>query len=248
MPSKKTRTQLPAPDPSAHPVPSVSEKNGVLTMHFQAEYVQSQMLSADPGFLTLAYARNMMAFEQLTPDARSIALIGLGGGGLAKWIHRHHPRAKITVVEINPHVIALRDRFHIPPDSRRFRILCADGIDFVVEQAKDLDVLLVDGFDLDSVPDALCSVYFYSACYRALSANGLLVVNLCGYNRRIAQARLRRIFAGRILSARDKNGNTVVYACKGDLLWPKNATGTFLSQARIAFEKKHALARALKPI
>ena len=33
---------------------------------------------------------------------------------MAKWCHRHLPQADITVVEINPHVIALRDRFYMP--------------------------------------------------------------------------------------------------------------------------------------
>jgi len=49
-------------DASTIPVPVVSEEAGVLTLHFQSEYVQSQMLLDDPDCLTLSYSRAMMAF------------------------------------------------------------------------------------------------------------------------------------------------------------------------------------------
>ena len=35
-------------------------------------------------------------------------MIGLGGGSLVRFCHRHLPHSRMTVVEINPAVVALR--------------------------------------------------------------------------------------------------------------------------------------------
>ena len=87
-------------------------------------------------------------------------MIGLGGGSLAKACYRCLPDCDITVVEIDPKVIALRDAFHVPPDDARFRIVCADGVDYVALAAGSPDVLLLDGFDARGLPDALSEPVF----------------------------------------------------------------------------------------
>jgi spermidine synthase len=52
-------------------------------------------------------------------------MIGLGGGSLVKYCHHHLPGARVSVAEISPEVIALRDRFRIPPDDERLEVDCA---------------------------------------------------------------------------------------------------------------------------
>lgn len=235
-------------DTSSFPIPVISEENGILTLHFQSDYVQSQMVLQTPDFLALTYTRTMMVFELFKPNPRNIAVIGLGGGSLAKWCYRHHPDAMLTVVEINPHVISLRDRFHIPEDDHRFQILCEDGTKFVARHSGDLDVLLVDAFDVDTLPEDLCSEHFYDNCYRALARQGLLVVNLCAADDRRIFARILRSFGGQAVSSPDNDGNMVVFACKGELLWPEAASADFLKGKRIEFEKKHGLSKAMPPV
>lgn len=235
-------------DPSSFPVPVVSHEGGVLTLHFGSDYVQSQMLIDDPDFLTLAYTRAMMAFELFKPDPRSIALVGLGGGSIAKWCYRHHPRATLTVIEINPHIIAVRDQFRIPPDNDRFQILCDDGAQFIARNTSSLDILLVDVFGVDSLPKELCSHGFYDSCYHALSDSGLLVVNLCAEDKRTILTRIRKSFRGQVLLSSDKDGNTVVFACKGERLWPKGESSASFQLKLRKFEKKYGLARAMKVV
>ena len=216
-------------------------------MHFESDYIQSQMLVGDPDFLALAYTRTMMAFEVFTPLPREIALIGLGGGSLAKWCYRHHPETRLTVVEINPHVIALGDVFHIPRADERLRILCEDGAKFVEQTAHRFDVLLVDCFSEDNLPPELCSQKFYDDCKGALTASGLMVANLCGKDHRDVLSRIRKSFGGKVLLSTDKDGNTVVFACKGELLWPKNESTGSLRKRLQSFERKYRLGRALAP-
>jgi spermidine synthase len=240
--------ELSQSDAPTIPVPIVSEEAGVLTLHFQSDYVQSQMLLVDPDCLTLSYSRAMMAFELFKSAPRQIAMIGLGGGSLAKWCYRHHPNTQITVAEINPHVIALRDRFRIPPDDHRFRIVCEDGTSFVARMLSEVDVLLVDGFGVDRVPPELCTQRFYDDCHKALTRSGLIVVNVCGEEQQEILARIRRSFGGKVLLSLGHDGNTVVFASKGELLWPKGESPDSLQMKLRKFEKRHALGPAMRPV
>ena len=56
-------------------------------------------------------------------------MIGLGGGSMPKWCYQQLPETDITVIEISPIVISLREQFYIPTDDERFRVLCGDGAD-----------------------------------------------------------------------------------------------------------------------
>lgn len=158
--------------------PFVYEDERTVSLHFDISATQSSMRRADPTLLELAYTRAMMGFLLVDPDPRAMLMIGLGGGSLPKYCHKHLPAADITVVEINPHVIAMRDDFFVPPDGERFRVVRGDGATFVAHASRRYDVLLVDGFSYDGQPPALCSPDFYAACRAAITARGIVVVNL----------------------------------------------------------------------
>jgi len=120
----------------------------------------------------------MIGFLLFRPAPARIAMIGLGGGSLARYCASKLPDADFTAVEVSAAVIALRDRFGVPPDGPRFRVLCEDGAEFVRRPGPPLDVLLVDGFDREGQPERLSTAAFYDACRDRLTAGGVLVVNL----------------------------------------------------------------------
>ena len=190
-------------------------------MYFRSGEIQSQMRRNAPDDLVLPYTRTMMDFLLLRPLPRRIAIIGLGGGSMPKWCYRRLPQTDITVVEINPHVIALRSHFLIPGDDARFRVLCEDGARYVAETAERPDVLIVDGFGADGQPPELCSQTFYNDCYRALDREALIAVNLCGPRDQLHITRIRQSFQDRALVATFEDGeNKVVFAGKGGGRWP----------------------------
>ena len=59
-----------------------------------------------------------------------------------------------------PDVIDMRNDFCIPPDNERLRIVCADGAAYVRKPPHAYDLILVDGFSGEGIPDALCSPSF----------------------------------------------------------------------------------------
>ena len=203
--------------------PFVVEADGLRSLHFDYLSIQSCMRIADPLELVLGYTRTMMGFLLFTPEPRRIGMIGLGGGSIAKYCHEYLPQADVTVVEINPEVIALRHEFAIPPDGDRFRILCGDGTDFVRDPAEPLDVLIIDGFDLDGQAAQLGSQAFYDDCHGKLAEGGTLVANLCGCDDR------RSVYAQRIRAAFDdlelsidaeELGNRIVFATRSTAFPP----------------------------
>lgn len=198
--------------------PFVYETLDTKALHFSICEIQSRMRIDRPHALDLAYTRTMMAFLLFVPQPGRLAMIGLGGGSLVKFCHRHLPDTHVEVVEINPHVIALRQDFRIPPDDERLQIRRGDGADFVRHGHRRLDVLLVDGFDHEGQPSALCSQRFYDDCRTILRADGMLVVNLHTAHPEFAlhAGRIERAFDGDVLLVSDSEcSNTIAFAGLG---------------------------------
>jgi spermidine synthase len=180
--------------------------------------VQSRMDIRRPEALELDYTRLMMGFLMFLSEPKAIAMIGLGGGSLAKFCHRYVRSARISVVEINPHVIALREEFHVPCDSERFRIIEGDGSQFVRFPPNRFDALLVDGYDYDGQPQRLCSRRFYDHCFDLLVPGGVLAVNLHSAHPQHSEyiERIGKSFNGSTLTVNDDEGtNAIVFGNKG---------------------------------
>jgi spermidine synthase len=160
-------------------------------MHFTNHATQSAMLLADPDALIAEYTRKMMAFLLFNPNPRHIVMLGLGGGSLAKFCYRNLPRSRITVVEINEDVIALREEFCIPEDDDRFRIVHEDGARFVETLDESVDVLLIDAFDAEGIALSLAQSDFYACAARRLTETGVLVMNFWGPRDRYVENLLR---------------------------------------------------------
>lgn len=149
-----------------------------MELQFARGVSQSQMVTRDPDRLLIDYTRTMLGALVLAPQPQCIGMIGLGGGSQAKYCHRHLPGAQIEVVENNPHVVALRRRFHVPDDDARFRVFLDDGARFLRERRSCYDLLLVDGYDETGIPEALSTQAFYDDCRASLTGGGAMAVNL----------------------------------------------------------------------
>ncbi len=206
------------------PIPvDISEEAGVRYLHFGSEWIQGAMRIARPWALELDYTREMMASLLLRPEPewpRSVLLIGLGAASLTKFLYRHRPQAKLTVVEIEPRVVAAaRQFFKLPDDPKRLKIEIADGVEWLADNDRSFDLILVDGFDADARAGALDTLPFYRACRAHLSEGGLLSVNLLGRNRgfKASVERIGRAFDGRamVFPSCDQ-GNAIAFAATGE--------------------------------
>src|SRR5689334_20507653 len=118
------------------------------------------MRVAEPFALALDYTRCMMAFLLLHPEPRRALMIGLGGGSLAKFFHRHFRRTRVRVVELDERIVATaRTRFALPPDDARLSVEVGDGAEALTPEC--CDVLVVDAFDDEIHVPKLAAERFY---------------------------------------------------------------------------------------
>ncbi len=194
----------------------VTEERGIRTLHLGSQAIQSAMRLSRPWDLELAYTRAMMAFVMFNATPQAVLMIGLGGGSLAKFIRKQRPQTHITAVEIDPRVIAAaRAHFELPPNDDQLDVIEGDGALFVRRHPASADVILLDGFDAGNQVEALATQTFYTACRRALTPGGILVVNLWGQDREFSEyfARLTRAFDGEVgwISVQSKT-NVILFA------------------------------------
>jgi spermidine synthase len=201
----------------------IREEAGVRTLHFGSEWIQGAMRIARPWNLELEYTREMMASLLLRDDShfpRKVLLIGLGAASLTKFLYRNYPLAKLTVVEIEPNVVAAaRHFFKLPDDPLRINMVIADGVEYVVNSDKMWDLILVDGFDADARAGGLDTLPFYQAARAHLNRNGIMAVNLLGRSHgfKDSVARISSAFDGRAIAFPScDSGNTIAFAASGD--------------------------------
>jgi len=201
----------------------ISEEAGVRYLHFGSTWVQGAMRIARPWNLELEYTREMMASLLLRDDAhwpRKILLIGLGAASLTKFLYRNKPLAHLTIVEIEPSVVAAaRQFFKLPEDNKRIHMVIGDGAEFVLGTDKKFDLILVDGFNEHAHPGALNTLPFYQACRSRLSDEGILGVNLLGLSKGVLGGftHILEAFDERALMFPScESGNTIAFAAEGE--------------------------------
>lgn len=196
-------------------------------LHFGLNYVQSVMRIDQPDRLDLRYTQKMMGFLLFHPEPETLLMLGLGGGSLTKYCYRRLPEARISVIEIDPDVIALRRHFSVPDDDARFRVVRGDGFSYLGESHEPVDVLLVDAFDVDGLAQSVSGGAFLRAAHARLANDGILVMNLTGERCRYATLidEAATVFEEQTLLVPVRNdGNFILFAFKDRLLepdWPK---------------------------
>ncbi|HEX4944320.1 MAG TPA: fused MFS/spermidine synthase [Usitatibacteraceae bacterium] len=204
--------------------PFVIEDEGLRSLYFTRAFIQSEMRLADPYALEFAYTRKMMGFLLFLHEPRAVLMLGLGGGSLAKYCHRHLPAARITAVELDPQVIAFRDQFLVPQDDARFRVIEDDAAGYVAQCEEHFDVVMIDAFDRDGVAPSLCTREFYEDVRDLLPRKGLVVANLVGEKaERLAHLEMMRtVFGGNvILLPVADDGNYVAFAFRDPAFEPR---------------------------
>ncbi len=200
-----------------------SEESGVRFLHFGSEWIQGAMRIARPYALELEYTREMMGMLLLRPDAdwpKSVLQVGLGAASLVKFLHRHGPNTRQTIVEINPAVVAMAyQSFKLPRDEVNIDIQIGDGVAWMKQAKGKFDCIMVDGYDHNARFGALGTEDFYRDCRARLSKRGVLALNLFGraHGYRAQIENLKVAFDNRVLALPPvEGGNAIAFAVVGE--------------------------------
>jgi spermidine synthase len=119
------------------------------------------------------------AFKKLNIEKRNIQkvlLLGFGLGSIPQILHQqYNVNCHYTAIEIDPVVIYLAKRYAYKPEHSKIDIFCADAYDFVKAEQDKYDLICVDVFIDDTVPENAESEVFLYNLKRILKDNGLLI-------------------------------------------------------------------------
>jgi spermidine synthase len=122
------------------------------------------------------YALHSLA-RGYTTNLQDVLCIGMGVGIVPMTFA--HEGARVDVVEINPAVVPLAQKF-FELDPAQLHLNIDDGRHFVNHCARRYDAIILDAFLGDSSPSHLMSREAFTAMQRLLKPGGVLVINSFG--------------------------------------------------------------------
>lgn len=161
----------------------ITENNGVRCLQFErvTRLKQSCVDIAAPQRLLLDYARATLLASAMIASPNRALFLGLGSGSIPDAFLRTFPEMKATVVEIDDAVLrAARLHFNFPVDSSRTSVYVGDARVFThraIMSSSKYDVIVLDVFDENHIPEHLMTVEFMKELGALLSLDGVLVIN-----------------------------------------------------------------------
>lgn len=139
---------------------------------------QSRMRIGDPYGPGFPYTDAFHIAPLARPGIRRVLMIGLGGGTAAKQFSRFYPEARIDVVEVDPLVVRVAQRFFDVHAGERLRIHTGDGRTFLKHSSERWDLVIVDAYTTnrygDTMPAHLATREFFQEVAAHLADGGVL--------------------------------------------------------------------------
>ena len=149
------------------------------------EAVESRVNLKHPEVLQFEYLKHLFTSYLFRDPQESVLIVGLGGGGMIHFLRRVDPELQIDVVEIDPLVVQLADKYFGVRSGEKVNITTADGLKFIDETANTYDVIYIDAFlkpsadtDATGVPLVLRTRQFYEQMQTRLKPGGVVAFNI----------------------------------------------------------------------
>nr|WP_002634751.1 fused MFS/spermidine synthase [Myxococcus hansupus] len=143
--------------------------------------LQSVVRPGKPLDLVLPYTQVSMAGLAYVPAPKRILIIGLGGGAMPMFLRKVVPRAHIDVVDIDPDVVKVAKAYFGFKEDARLKAHVGDGRAFVEAKRPAYDLIFLDAYGPDSIPEHLATVEFLASVRAKLTPNGAVVGNVWAF-------------------------------------------------------------------
>nr|WP_284668393.1 fused MFS/spermidine synthase [Myxococcus sp. SDU36] len=143
--------------------------------------LQSVVWRGRPLDLVLPYTQVSMVGLTYVPEPRRILVVGLGGGAMPMFLRKVVPRAHIDVVDIDPDVVTVARRYFGFREDALLRAHVGDGRRFIEAERPAYDLIFLDAYGPDSIPEHLATQEFLKAVRAKLSPQGAVVGNVWAF-------------------------------------------------------------------
>ncbi len=149
---------------------------------------QSRVDLSDPDILLLEYTKLIFAALLINDKPLRILIIGLGGGVIPRAITRYIPDAEIDVVDIDPDIVEVAEKFFFFAPGENIKVHISDGRAFIREAGQNnpvnrYDMIILDAFNSSSIPGHLTTKEFLRELMLILNPDGLIAANVLIDNR-----------------------------------------------------------------
>jgi spermidine synthase len=106
-----------------------------------------------------------------------ILILGIGGGTVFPMLYKRFPSAKITAVDIDQEIISLYTKYFSGDTSQYVSLICADARKFVISKKRNFDLIFIDLYIGNDVPDFVTGKPFLTTVKNLVSSQGMIVFN-----------------------------------------------------------------------
>ena len=150
------------------------------------EQLQSQIDLEEPETLQLPYTRGLFVSFLLHPEQEDVLIVGLGGGGMVRFLNGRLPEIAVTAVEIDPEVVAIAETYFGTAPGPKTTILTQDAFVLLADDSRSFDVIYMDAFlrppdteaDLQEKAQRLKTTEFLREIRDRLNPGGVVAFNL----------------------------------------------------------------------
>lgn len=230
---------------------TIIHKRDIITL-WSGGNKQTEIDVNNPLCTCLEYSRNFFLSLVFQPNPESILVLGLGGGAIPSLLHSILEKSIIDVVEIDPEMPAIAREYFYFSISERLRLFIDDAFFFIRDSKKNYDIVLMDAYIENQIPETVDSTAFFAETARVLAPGGIFVANLMTGNKEHFENRLERmsgIFKDIWVLPGVISTNILVFASRDKILKPKIQKKTKTLIKKIPFDLKiHKLVNQLENV
>jgi predicted membrane-bound spermidine synthase len=152
--------------------------------------IRVNKLTQSGGLVKTLWSKRLRDIQKYIAAPKSVLILGLGGGTLAKLVRHSWETVSITGVDIDPVIVDL-GKTYLDLEKTNTSIVIEDAYSFVLDQSQKkirYDVIFVDLYKGDDFPEQFTTETFYRGLQSLLTSQGIVVINRLYYGIKRTQA------------------------------------------------------------
>ncbi len=184
-------------------------------LSFDGHIEQSCVAKSRPWRLQYAYTQAMMLSLIFQNSPLSAAVLGLGGGSIARSLQYFYPQCQITAVELRESVVNIAKDWFFLEESPQLDIRIDRAENWLDSYPNKHTLIFTDLFHVAGMEGVQIERSYLSQCKTCLADNGILVINMWGSDNkedeREARQTLNDVFGENTLMLPIMGGNRIVF-------------------------------------
>ena len=139
---------------------------------------QSAVYLEEEDNLPAGYLKFFRLGKYYNPDIKNALLIGGGAYTFPRDFIKRNPNSRMDVVELDPKLTDIAEKYFFLKDDERIRIVHSDGRTYLRNNVDKYDAIYMDAYSDFSFPWHLITYEASIKIYDSLETNGVFIINL----------------------------------------------------------------------